>query len=150
MKQDADLFVEYFKKRFGVRVSLWEPFDIDVGEKTVYLKTEFSPGGWEVKASGFRVARLTSKYFKPSNRFLQRLDDEIKESLITPDIEQFKKLIVDRKEIVMSAVDLERGYVAIKFNGHVAGCGFWTGDRLRTQVSKGLCSQFPDRLLAEF
>ncbi|MGM0380504.1 MAG: hypothetical protein ACQEP7_00805 [bacterium] len=149
MAQDAELFVEYFNRRFGVRVNYWEKLEIDVGEKTVYIKPDFFPfpENWQFKSAGFRAARLTSKYFKPANRLLQLLDNEINKNLIPLEASQFRQLVVEREEIPLPRLQLERGYVALKFKNYVAGCGFWTGSRLQTQVSKSLGNQFPKKIL---
>ena len=149
MNQDEELFVEYFGERFGVRKKLWDSFEILVGKRTVYIRAaeEKFPRGWEVENAGFRVARLTSNLFKPGNRLLQWLGEEVKRSIVEINAEEFKK-ILERKLVVPSlSPGCSRGFVALKFRGKVAGCGFWTGEELQTQISKGLSSQLTEKAI---
>ncbi len=149
MSQDVELFVEYFRQRFGIRDSLWEPYEIQVGKRTVYIRAQGCgfPEGWKIENSGFRVARLTSKLFKPGNRLLQWLGTEIIKGKLEVNSYEFKKLLERKPVVPEKSYRCSRGYVALQFRGKIAGCGFWSGDKLETQMAKGLSAQFPGRAL---
>ena len=113
--------------------------------KSVYLVSRniSYPAGWKFEGIGLRVARLTTNSFKPGNRFLQRLGKTITRNIIEVTPGELTALL-ERKEIVPGKVrNCERGFVAISYKTVVVGCGFWSGDSLRSQISKGLAKIFP-------
>lgn len=144
MKTSRD-FTEYFHSRFGVSPDVWEPYQINIHPNAVYLAPSESPemDGWNLEAVGFRVARPTTDGFKPGNRLLQYLNDDLKEGVITVTAQELSRIL--RRDTVEPADDhgLERGFVALQFQNLIVGCGFWTGNKLRTQMSKSISHQFP-------
>jgi NOL1/NOP2/fmu family ribosome biogenesis protein len=144
-------FIDYFQSRFDIAPEFWESYRIDTYPNAVYLSHVKSAelDGWEVEARGFRVARPTIDGFKPANRLLQYLDDELTKSVIPLNASEFRR-ILDREPIHPDAeVHCNRGFVAIRFRGTVVGCGFWTGDQLETQMSKSISYQFPSVALKQ-
>lgn len=103
---------------------------------------------WEEEQAGLRVATMTTDAFKPSTRGIQWLGSGVRRNRIPLSVRALRVLL-DRE--TTRSVDLtrvsDRGYVAVFFRGHALGCCFWTGERLRTQLPKGLTRHFPERIL---
>lgn len=140
----------YFRRRFGVRETLWEPYRLRVGKSSVFVH---GPNrrvnlDWTQEQTGLRVASLTTDAFKPSTRGIQWLGGEVRRNRIPLDDEALRALLERR---TTGAVDTDRvfgrGYVAVFYRGWALGCCFWTGDRLRTQLPKGLSRHFPEEIL---
>ncbi|GEM_PF-4406418 len=145
-QKDRRYFENYFLERFGVEPAVWSNYVIHTGRRSVYIypKEAEPPEGWQFKARGFRIARLTTAAYKPGNRLLQWLNDSITKNLIELERGELKQLM-NRRDIEPQAEHFcSRGYVALVYRKLVVGCGFWTGQKLRTQMSKGICRQFPD------
>lgn len=140
----------YFRRRFGVTEATWEPYRFSIGGSSVFVRGPDSPiePGWEEEQAGLRVATTTTDAFKPSTRGIQWLGARIRRNRI-PLGEQALRVLLDRR--TTRSVDLGRvsgrGYVAVFFRGYALGCCFWTGERLRTQLPKGLTRHFPERIL---
>lgn len=142
----------YFERRFGVRPRAWDDLRLEVTDASVFVR---GPAGgveldWAQKPSGLRVARPTTNAFKPSTRGVQWLGGRIRRNRI-PLSERGMEAMLDRR--LLREVDTDRvrgrGYVAVFFRGWAAGCCFWTGEALRTQLPKGTASQFPRAVLHE-
>lgn len=134
----------YFSDRFGVEETTWEPFQIRVGNQSVHLVAEsLHEFRWDVKDRGFRIASLTTESFKPSTRGLQWLGGKINRNRVEIEASDLQRLL-RRKTIEGNETSpLNRGYVALSYRTIVLGCGFWTGNVLRTQISKAQTREFP-------
>jgi len=144
MRQDSTDFIQYFSDRFGVEESIWEPFLIRIGNRSVHLVAGSLPDlSWNIEDRGFRIASLTTRSFKPATRGLQWLGDRIVRNRVEVERSKLEKLLQRETVAVSGHCQFTRGYVALCYRKIVLGCGFWTGDVLRTQVSKAQTREFP-------
>jgi hypothetical protein len=137
-------FIDFCQRRFGVDKKLWESYSIIVSNRSVYIEAlglSEAPA-WQTTGRGLRAARRTSRSFKPGNRFLQWLDDKITKNRIELSSSEFE-LILEREKTVIGDKPHSRGYVALFYKEIAVGCGFWSGEDLRTQISKGISQEFP-------
>jgi len=144
MNERPQNFIDFCQRRFGVDEKLWESYSIIVSNRSVYIEAvglAVAPD-WQTIGRGFRAARRTSRSFKPGNRFLQWLDDKITKNKIELSTSEFES-VLERKKIVTGDKPHSRGYVALFYKKIVVGCGFWSGEDLRTQISKGVSREFP-------
>ena len=144
MNDSGQNFIDFCRRRFGIAEKHWEDYRFQVNARSVYLlaKSTDIDLDWECEARGFRAGRRTSHSFKPGNRFVQLVGDAIRKNKIELTAEEFKKLL-KRENIKTADKAQQRGYVALFFQGFAIGCGFWTGEELRTQMSKSICAEFP-------
>ncbi|MFP4687484.1 MAG: hypothetical protein ACLFN5_05170 [bacterium] len=148
MNDSEEDFIAFCARRFGVDKRFWGPYFIKLKGRSVYLETrglQLAPD-WSSDGRGFRIARLTTKSFKPGNRFLQWLGGRINKNYVELDMADLKALL-NRQTVVSKQKPQSRGYVALVYLDIVIGCGFWSGEDLHTQISKALSGEFPRQIL---
>lgn len=140
----------YFRERLGVAEGVWEPYRLRVGNSSVFVR---GPDrridlDWQQEETGLRIASVTTDAFKPSTRGIQWLGHRVRRNRIPLDDEALRVLLKRRttRKVDTERV-LDRGYVAVFYREWALGCCFWTGDRLRTQLPKGLTRHFPEAIL---
>ncbi len=153
MNETREDFERYFEDRFGIPPSTWERCRVVIGSRSVYLHARGIPEEhpYEVQVAGLRAARLTTESFKPTTALVQRIGERIEKNRVFLSPRALERMI-DRElaQETMLEVDSEltRGYVAMYFRELPVGCGFWTGQELRTQLPKALCQNFPREILS--
>jgi NOL1/NOP2/sun family putative RNA methylase len=96
----------------------------------------WSPGRhWRLITLGLRAADLGGDGPpRPTNDLLQYLDSAITRNRLELDAQQWCDLF-DGREVRID--DIERGHVALAFDGHVAGWGFVRDHRLQHHIPRG-------------
>lgn len=131
---------------------LEERFGIDRDEFSRYELVKKSGDWWlttgtcdlEVETNGVRAVRELDIGLKPTTYLLQILGDSISRNVFEPTEEEFLKLM--RREEMIDADFEKEGYVAIRFRGRIAGCGFYKDGVVSSRVSKGRAGELADLL----
>jgi len=93
----------------------------------------------EVETSGIRFLRSTGQGLKPTTYALQLLGQHIDKNVVEVNQEQFEMLL-KREGMVDKQVD-EEGYVALKFDDRIVGCGFYKDSVVSSRIPKGRSEQ---------
>ena len=117
---------EYVKERFGAE-----------------LEGEFHYNGdfWycrepqeRYETNGIRAVRDMDIGLKPTTYFLQLIEDKIEENRVDLSIEELEALLTGE---MIEYSGLEKGYVALFFEGRCIGCGFYMDELISSRVPEG-------------
>lgn len=119
----------YLRERFGVSV----PKELEISERHGDFWLGTDPGA-EVETDGIRAIRDTGKYLKPTTYLLQLIEDRITGNIVNVSRDELESLL----EGDMIERDLEqKGYVAIRYDGKVLGCGLYKDGLVSSRIPKG-------------
>jgi NOL1/NOP2/fmu family ribosome biogenesis protein len=88
----------------------------------------------EVETAGFRLLRETKYGLKPTTYTLQYLENKITKNIVELSDEELRKML---KREGMLDRNMEKGYVALKYNGDIIGCGFYMDGVVSSRIPKG-------------
>lgn len=125
----------YIEERFGVEKEDLEAFKIVESSSDYWLTSESMETELKVETCGFRFIRTTGRGLKPTTYALQFLDGRISKNIVELGREEFLKLL-RREEMVPRDISGE-GYVALKFNGDIVGCGYYKNGKVSSRIPKG-------------
>ncbi len=124
----------YLEKRFGAsRDSI--PYQVRKVSDDYWLVSEQMENGLEVETYGIRFLRTTGMGLKPTTYALQILQEELDKNIVEVDREELLDLL-HRREMIPREME-EKGYVAIKYEGRVIGCGFYMDEKVSSRIPKG-------------
>lgn len=126
---------EYLENRFGVRREKLENYRLEERSGDLWLVSGQLKTGLEAETVGFRFIRQTGRGLKPTTYALQFLGDRIEKNLVTVEREELVKLL-EREEMVERKRESD-GYVALKFEERIIGCGFYKAGKVSSRVPKG-------------
>lgn len=137
MTENTDKLWNYLEERFGVQRADLKGFDIVERSDDYWLVSdslEAATEDLEVETVGFRFLRETKYGLKPTTYALQFIGDHIEKSIVELSDEEVEKMLgrtsmIDR--------DLTKGYVALKYDGDVLGCGFFMDGVVSSRIPKG-------------
>jgi len=121
---------KYLRDRFGV----------DTGEINLekingdYWLCSEEKSGLETETRGIRAVRDMDIGLKPTTYLLQLIQHQINENVAEVSKEDLKAF--QREEMIQREMN-EKGYVALKFNDRVIGCGFYMGDLISNRIPEG-------------
>ncbi|MFQ3275569.1 MAG: NOL1/NOP2/sun family putative RNA methylase [Candidatus Nanohaloarchaea archaeon] len=124
----------YLEERFGVKRADLEDFKIQQISGDYWLHTA-GVEGLEYETRGIRCLRDTGRGLKPTTYILQLLENEIEKNIVEVDKEELIDLL-DREEMIDREMD-EEGYVALKHQDRIIGCGYYKNEKVSSRVSKG-------------
>jgi NOL1/NOP2/fmu family ribosome biogenesis protein len=125
----------YIGERFGVEKADLEGFSIKRVAGDYWLVSEQGDTRLEVETYGFRFVRITGRGLKPTTYALQFLGDRISKNIVELDKQEFLDLL-NREEMVPREMD-EKGYVALRFEGQIVGCGYYMNETVSSRIPKG-------------
>lgn len=129
----------FWREKFGVPSEVFDGFDLYVkGESKVWIADSSAGFGAhaDLETVGMPFLRIGDEHPKPTGDALQRFGGHVTENTLDVTEEQAKTFVSgDTVEIETREVDL--GYVAVRYDGRVLGCGLYFPGELRSQVPKG-------------
>lgn len=134
-EKDVEKAWEYIRKQFGVEKLDLEGFEIKKVAGDYWLVSEHIDTKLEVETYGFRFVRITGRGLKPTTYALQFLGGRISKNIVELDKEEFLKLL-NRKEMIPRQKE-EKGYVALKFEDQIVGCGYYMNEKVSSRIPKG-------------
>lgn len=134
----------YFYNRFAVKKDFWEPFETHKKGKSIWVTSNSLIHDENFVASGIRALRTKSINPKPTTYILQFLNSEIKKNTVDLTKEELKTMVFDRNYIESN---LSTGYIALKYQDKVIGCGLKDSKGLRTQIPKGKSKELEEIIL---
>ena len=134
----------YIRERFDVKKADLEGFKIVESSGDYWLASKELETEREVETWGFRFIRTTGRGLKPTTYALQFLGDRISKNIVELEKEDFLKLL-RREEMIPRELD-QKGYVALKFDGRIVGCGFYMDETVSSRIPKGRGKELADIL----
>lgn len=136
--EDRETVLVALEHRFGIpRDLLGDRSFFRAADDRVFVGPDEVPGDVDPVVGGLCVARLQARV-KPTTDFLQAFGDHVSRSVVDVDRDQARAFVagedVPRSDL---DADVSRGWVAVRYGGHVMGCGFWNEEVLESVVPKG-------------
>lgn len=126
--------LNYLKERFEVALDDLKGLELIERHEDLWLASEESTN-YDVETRGIRALRATGMGLKPTTYLLQYLEEEISRNLVEISDEECGKLLA-RKDMIPRDMK-EEGYVALKYEGRVLGCGFYKNGKISSRIPKG-------------
>lgn len=121
-------FINFIKKRFGFTKEDFSGFVFIADDKRVYVTTEDVGLAQNLPAKahsyGIVAGRIQrdGRILKPTTNFLQIFGSRAKKNII--ELSEDEKDGFIRGLDIETDSDFENGYVIVRWNGHVLGCGY--------------------------
>lgn len=129
--------LDFWERKFGVPPTAFEDYRFVMkGENKVWVTDARPPDlDLEFEAVGLPFLRVNQEHPKPTTDALQRFGEHITKNAVDVTTGEARKFVsgdtVDRE------FEVDLGYVAVRFEGEVLGCGLYFPGELRSQVPKG-------------
>jgi len=134
----------YFQNRFNVEEKFWNNRNFYEKGNSIWMASQKVDQRKDSLASGIRTLRYIGGKVKPTTYILQILDEKIKKNIKRLNGKEAEILILERKPIEAS---FDPGYVALKLEGKVIGCGLMNyQNELKTQISKNRTKELQEIL----
>jgi hypothetical protein len=92
----------------------------------------------DYESVGLPLLRVGGEHDKPTTDALQRFGDAVTKNDVELDKEDAREFVRgETVDIEFGEDEVELGYVAVKHDGNVLGCGLYFPGELRSQVPKG-------------
>lgn len=128
---------QYLKQRFGIPERYLDNKEFVKRTGDIWLNSVKSKDERiEYQTEGIRFLRINKHGYKPTTYALQILQDQVNKSLVEVNREQFQKLL-NREMIKHKDKSKEEGYVAIKHQKRVIGCGLYKDELVSSRIPKG-------------
>jgi len=125
----------YLEERFGVTEEDLERYRLKFKSGDIWLTSNEMETELDVETYGFRFLRFTGKGLKPTTYGLQVLEGKLEKNVVEVDRKELEGLL-KRERMIDRDLD-ENGYVGIKFQGRMIGCGFYAKDVVSSRIPKG-------------
>lgn len=126
---------DYIRERFGVEKADLEGFSIRRVAGDYWLISNQVDTKLDVETYGFRFVRITGRGLKPTTYGLQFLGDRISKNMVELDKQEFLDLL-NREDMIPREME-EKGYVALKFEDQIVGCGYYMNKTVSSRIPKG-------------
>jgi NOL1/NOP2/fmu family ribosome biogenesis protein len=139
---------DYFSERFGVDSDFWKNYNVYLLGNSIWLTSYNLEPKYNNISCGLRALRIKDselKGLKPTTYILQYLGNHIKNNVVDVDTKDLKKLF-DGEYLENNC--LENGYVALRYNGYIIGCGMKNSSGVKNQIPKKRAKQL-DKIINE-
>ena len=129
--------LRYFSTRFGIPGASFNGFCLIKSGNTVWAVSDVSGlaeivNGLKLETAGIPLLRMKKTLWKPTTAGLQCFGHQATRNTVDLNNETLEAFL--REGFLLGAFCLEPGFVIIKWNGRVLGCGLYSKGRLTSQV----------------
>ncbi len=132
--------LSFFETRFGIPYDAFEPFVLFDRGKVYGLLSRHAPAAaissLKLQNAGLPILRKMPTHLKPTTAAIQRFGPQATKHIVEMTAGQVGDLL--RAGLVAYDATMEPGYVILKQDGHVLGCGLVTPGHLRSLIPKWL------------
>lgn len=127
--------LEFWERKFGVPPDTFDDYRFFMkGRNKVWISgTEHLD--LTLEAIGLPFLRVNQEHPKPTTDALQRFGEHVSKNAVDVTAEEARTFVSG--ETVEREYDVDLGYVAVRYDGDVLGCGLYFPGELRSQVPKG-------------
>ena len=97
--------------------------------------------GFQKETRGIRAVRDMDIGLKPTTYFLQLLQEDITENIVKISREELNAF--NENQMIERDIS-EKGYVALKFDGRIIGCGFYMDGLVSNRIPEGRLQELVD------
>ncbi len=130
--EERERVFSFWEERFGIPKEAFSGYSLLSTSKNYWLfvePPEFKPlQGLRVQTVGLLFTRKVSRFLKPTSTALQRFGHLASKNIVDLSPAELDRLRRERK--LAYQADLSEGYVIIRCEGRVWGCGLYTPGRL--------------------
>lgn len=87
---------------------------------------------FQVQNTGLPILRKMLHHLKPTTAALQRFGKDATRHVV--DLTSAEMIVLLREQETRVEMDLHPGYVLLRYEGHLLGCGIYTPGRLRSLI----------------
>lgn len=140
--------LDYFWNRFGIPEKAFEGFCFLKGERKIWVvrdhpELERILRQLKFETAGIPLLRTKTSLWKPTTTGLHLFGLHATRNII--DLEGDAVLAFLRKKNIVGSLPLEPGFVIVRCQGKVLGCGIYGKGRLRSQVPEKRGEPFKER-----
>jgi len=135
---------EYLNDRFGIKKEELLSYKIIKKSGDFWLTSNEEEPDFEYETVGIRFLRDTGKYIKPTTYGLQILGDKIKSAKIH--VSETELVTLLDGDMIERELGIEKGYVAIEYEGRIVGCGLYKDELVSSRVSTGRADELKNLL----
>lgn len=132
--------LSFFETRFGIPYNIFEPFALLDRGNVYVLLSRLAPAeaihSLKLQNAGLPLLRKMPTHLKPTTAAIQRFGAQARKHIVDITADQVRALL--QAGVMAYDSSLEPGYVILKQNGHVLGCGLVTPGQLRSLIPKWL------------
>ncbi len=132
--------LSYFETRFGIPYDAFEPFALLDRGKVYVLLSRLAPVeaicSLKLQNAGLPILRIMPTHLKPTTAAIQRFGPHATNHIVNMTADQVRQLL--QAGTMTYDAPLEPGYVILRQEGHVLGCGLLTPGQLRSLIPKWL------------
>jgi NOL1/NOP2/fmu family ribosome biogenesis protein len=138
---DGRVVEDYFFERFGIPPEVFRGYSFFESRKSIWMcSATMNPailGIKRIEYPGIKIIRKLNRHiFKPTTYALQLVADKATKNIIVLDRDETLHLLKHGR-IEMEANTVQEGYVIIRYNEDILGCGLYRGGVLKSQFPKG-------------
>lgn len=137
---ERETILSYFETRFGIPYAAFEPFALLDRGKVYVLLSRLAPveavHSLKLQNAGLPILRKMPTHLKPTTAAIQRFGAQASKHMVEMTANQVQELL--RLGVMAYDSPLEPGYVILRQDGHVLGCGLVTPGQLRSLIPKWL------------
>lgn len=132
--------LSYFETRFGIPYDAFEPFALLDRGKVYALLSRLAPAeaicSLKLQNAGLPILRKMPTHLKPTTAAIQRFGPQATKHIVEITANQVPELL--QAGVMAYDSPLAPGYVILRQDGHVLGCGLLTPGQLRSLIPKWL------------
>lgn len=132
--------LSYFETRFGIPYDAFEPFALLDRGKVYALLSRLAPAeaicSLKLQNTGLPILRKMPTHLKPTTAAIQRFGPQATKHIVEMTANQVPELL--QAGVMAYDSPLAPGYVILRQDGHVLGCGLLTPGQLRSLIPKWL------------
>lgn len=136
--------LNYLGKRFGIEEEDLERYSLKQKSGDIWIVSDAMETELEVETYGIRFLRSTGRGLKPTTYGLQLLGEKLEKNIVEVDREELLQLL--RREEMIERNLKEEGYVAIKYEDRIIGCGMYKDGVVSSRVPKGRGKELAESL----
>ncbi|MDY6775437.1 MAG: hypothetical protein SV253_05090 [Halobacteria archaeon] len=134
---DPDEVLGFWDEKFGVTREVFDGYDLYMkGESKVWITSAETLDGLEYESVGLPFLRVNQEHPKPTTDALQVFGEYATKNTVDLDADDARRFV--EGETVEKEFDVDSlGYVIVKYDDEVLGCGLYFPGELRSQMPKG-------------
>ncbi len=126
-EEEKEAIITYLEERFGFPKDLWINYEMLKGASNYWLYPKnvywTKLASFNPETVGLLFLRRVSEYLKPTSAFLQRFGPRANKNMVDLSKKMFESLRKTKK--IEYSSDLEPGYVILRYEGWILGCGLY-------------------------
>ena len=140
--------LDYFSNRFGIPEKAFEGFCFLMGERKIWIVRDHPElerifNQLKIESAGIPLLRTKPSMWKPTTAGLHLFGLHATRNVVALDGDALRAFL--KRETIDSPLPLEPGFVIVRWQGKVLGCGVYGKGKLRSQLPEKRGEPFKER-----